>query len=288
MRRRALLLLSVIVAALVVASGTALAVNKTCPPGSTEQNPCLGTKKTKKASGNDTLRGTSGPDYIKALSGNDKITAGAGNDTTDGGGGNDTYYYGNGWGIDTLIDASGTDTLDFAAVQGSNPYPFDTITVDFSTFDPSANYASGPNGERINISLGTKIEKIRGSSGYDGIYTAIGPNTLQPGPGTGGAYLEDYGGYADGYISWPVSNDTYSGFSASGFGPVTVYDNGGTADKLILSFAKTDADIVKDGDNLIITLKTSGTDSITIDGQLTQKYRIETIQFTDGLCKICT
>ena len=91
--KRTLLLLSIMAATLLAASGVALAVNKVCSSGSTQANPCLGTNKTKKASGNDTLIGTSGPDYIKALSGNDNISGGSGNDTTDGGAGNDTYSY---------------------------------------------------------------------------------------------------------------------------------------------------------------------------------------------------
>jgi Ca2+-binding RTX toxin-like protein len=79
MVRRTLLLLGVMVATLIAASGVALAVNKVCSSGSTQANPCSGT------TGIDTLIGTSGVDYIKGLAGNDKISGGAGYDTTDGG-----------------------------------------------------------------------------------------------------------------------------------------------------------------------------------------------------------
>ncbi len=87
MVKRTLLLLSVMAATPVVASGVALAVSKVCPSETTQANPCSGT------TGIDTLIGTSGPDYIKGLAGNDSNSGGAGNDTTDGGGGNDTYPY---------------------------------------------------------------------------------------------------------------------------------------------------------------------------------------------------
>ncbi len=52
------------------ASGVALAVNKVCPSGTTQANPCSGTKN------NDLLIGTNGPDYIKGLVGNDNISGG--------------------------------------------------------------------------------------------------------------------------------------------------------------------------------------------------------------------
>lgn len=93
MRRKAILLVLTIAATLLLASGVAFAVNKVCPAGTIVANPCLGTSKTKKCSGNDLLIGTFGPDYIKALSGNDLISAGGINDHTDGGPGNDTYSY---------------------------------------------------------------------------------------------------------------------------------------------------------------------------------------------------
>ena len=42
-------------------------------------------------------------------------------------------------------------------------------------------------------------------------------------------------------MSIPASSDTYAGFAASGYGEVSIQDWGGTADKLILPFAVTDA-----------------------------------------------
>ena len=86
--KRTLLLLAAMVAALMVASGVALAVNKVCPTGTTQASPCSGT----------TGIGTSGADYINGLAGNDKISGGTGDDTTDGGGGSDTYSYKKGGG----------------------------------------------------------------------------------------------------------------------------------------------------------------------------------------------
>lgn len=300
--RRVVFLLITMVAALVMASGVALAVNKVCPSGTTQLDPCKGTAKTNTSSGNDTLIGTPGIDYIMALSGNDKISAGAGNDTTNGGAGNDTYSYRNGMGTDTVVDASGIDTLNFSAMSGgirASLYPgntsFPANWVNDSSFARLVTVSSNP---------GNVIEKVVGSAnGDDFIQTGEAANILQPGPGPGGATLIDLGGCDSSnvgnppdcgnppYPPVPASNDTYSGFSAGGYGAVSISDLGGTADRLILPFDSTDAYFeASDSDNngsldSLLIMSTS-TDSVFIFGQLVpylgRAGHIETIQFTDG------
>lgn len=301
MKRRAILLMSMIGATLLLASGAAIAVNKVCPSGTTLTNPCNGTAKTKTSSGNDTLIGTPGPDYIFALSGNDKISAGSGNDYTNGGSGNDINSYKEGMGTDTVVDASGMDTLNFSAMSGginAALYPddgqFPANMVNDSSFARLVNVSSNP---------GNVMEKVVGSAnGDDFIQTGRAANILQPGPGAGGATLIDLGGCngsnqanppdcgAPPY-DVPVSNDTYSGFSAGGYGEVRISDFGGTADKLILPFASTDAyfeafdsDSNSSPDSLLIM--STSTDSVRIFGQLApysgRAGHLETIQFTDG------
>ena len=301
--RRVVLLLATMLVALVMAGGAALAVNKVCPSGTTSSDPCKGTAKTQTTSGNDTLIGTSGPDHIVALSGNDKISAGAGNDTTNGGSGNDIYSYKDGAGTDTVVDASGIDTLNFSAMSGgvrASLHPgdgfFPANMVNDEAFSPLVTVSSNP---------GNVIEKVVGSaSGNDFIQTGRATNILQPGPGSGGATLIDIGGCNSSNQSFPpdcsnppvpVSNDTYSGFSANGYGAVLITDFGGTADRLILPFASTDAYFEasdKDGngsrDSLLI--KTTSDDEVLIFGQLVpylgRAGHIETIQFTDGIFSI--
>ncbi len=278
------MLLAALLAALVLASGAVLAVNKVCPSGTTQANPCSGTKN------NDLLIGTNGPDYIKSFAGNDKISGGPGDDTTNGGRGADTYSYSDGWGTDTLIDASGTDHVNFSALGGSGSGVFA-----FFVREPDANYVNGPNGARVNLSSGTVVEKVTGSSANDTLFTGGAANTLQPGPSAGGANLQDLGGCSCS-PDIPVSNDTYSGFAASGYGSVLVEDYGGTADRLILPFASTDAYFEAfdysgaDGppDNLLIM--TSSTDRVIINGHLDSSFgqdgHIEQIQFTDKTLRI--
>ena len=84
--RRALLLLLAMVAALVVASGTALAVSKVCPSGTTLAKPCLGTKAA------DKLTGTSRTDYVNGLAGNDVQIGLLGNDFLRGLGGATSWW----------------------------------------------------------------------------------------------------------------------------------------------------------------------------------------------------
>jgi Ca2+-binding RTX toxin-like protein len=278
--RKLAMALAAMLAALVLASGAALAVNKVCPSGSTQANPCSGT------SGIDLLIGTSGSDYIKGLAGNDKISGGAGDDTTDGGGGSDTYSYREGWGTDTLIDSGGSaDHLNFSAVGSSGPGVAANLHPELGS-----NTVFGPNGAIVNVSSGTVIEKVTGSSYYDNIRTGGAANTLRPGPGTGGASLSDFGGAPYNSTTIPASSDTYSGFSASGYGRVTIQDGGGTADKLVLPFASDDVhfeassvDNDAAADNLLIM--SNPTDYVYIYGQLepyfNAKGHIEQIQFTD-------
>jgi Ca2+-binding RTX toxin-like protein len=286
--RKLALVLAAMLAALVVASGAALAVSKVCPAGSTQANPCSGT------SGNDLLIGDQfGPDYIKGLAGNDKISGVKGDDTTDGGGGSDTYSYREGWGTDTLIDSGGSaDHLNFSAVASASTYG---VLVHL-TPEKGFNQVSVLNSaERVNLSgSSTLVEKVTGTSAYDYINTSQAANTLKPGPGAGGATLRDYAGCTSSFdcsTPIPASSDTYTGLAASGYGHIAIEDFGGTADRLVLPFASTDAyfeaQSAGDGDTALDNLMifTSSTDYVRISGQLdpahSQKGHIEQIQFTD-------
>ena len=154
-------------------------------------------------------------------------------------------------GTDTVDDTSGIDTLNFSAMSnGINAalYPgsgfFPANVVYDSSFTPLVNVPS---------CAGNVIEKGVGSaSGNDFIQTGRAANILHPGPGSGGATLIDIGGCDSSNEAFPpdcggppcdvaVSNDTYSGFMAGDYGAVRISDLGGTADKLILPFASTDA-----------------------------------------------
>ena len=91
MRLRALLIVAIMLLGVMMLSGVALAVTKTC----TTTNPCVGTN------GSDKLTGTDGANQIRGLGGPDSIT---------GGGSNDTISVADGY-KDDVSCGQGTDTV---------------------------------------------------------------------------------------------------------------------------------------------------------------------------------
>ena len=134
MKRRAILLLAVIGAALVLSSGLALAVTKQCKPaasacnGTKEDDRLLGTAGVDNMfgeRGDDRLYGKEESDELYGGKGRDKLfggpnnpvgfadrlDGGTGNDAMAGGEGNDIYYYfANAWGKDTITETAISDT----------------------------------------------------------------------------------------------------------------------------------------------------------------------------------
>jgi Ca2+-binding RTX toxin-like protein len=113
MGRRAILLLLTMATALLMASGVALALTKTCLAGSTSTKPCYGSLNA------DVITGTPAADYINAQNGDDTVNArdGAdivygslGRDIIDGEEGNDRLYGDNG--DDKIEGGAGDDRLD--------------------------------------------------------------------------------------------------------------------------------------------------------------------------------
>ena len=108
--RRTMLAVLAAVVAVVVGSGTALALNVNCP--NRTDGTCVGT------SGADVMTGTdardrifaqAGADTLRGRGGDDDLAGMAGKDTSEGGAGNDWYLFGEaGWGVDSLVDTQGT------------------------------------------------------------------------------------------------------------------------------------------------------------------------------------
>ena len=227
--RRTMLLIAMTVAALLSASGVAFAVTKVCPTGVV----CNGTRAAdvlKGTAGINKINGLPGNDRISGLGGNDTLSGDAGNDSVNGAGGDDTYVLKDGWGLDSLVDASGTDTLNTAAVTWH-------LTVDLtpSTQEPEVsagfNFAnwSGDSIEHVIggrgndvISDNSAANRLNGGPGHDEVLAGAGNDTLQGGLG-GADLLTDTG----------ESNDAYSGFTGA-FGPDAISDRSGGADSLDL------------------------------------------------------
>ena len=188
MRRRAILLMATMAAALVVAGGLAWAgANIQCTGG-----PCTGTEDS------DTITGTQGTDFIRALAGGDFVDALGGDDFVDAG---DNLDCGNcfdqvfgGEGADTILGQEGWDLI--LGQEGN-----DIIL-------------GGP-GSTTNYSLldgGPGLDLIVGGDDKDELRTGAGTNNF--GFGLGGSdYLVLYD--IDSQDPNPTSQDDY-GFGGDG------------------------------------------------------------------------
>jgi Ca2+-binding RTX toxin-like protein len=148
----------------------------------------------------DTMYGGAGNDYFYGSSGDDYLDGGSGNDRLDGAADNDTYIFEAGFGVDTIEDTVGDNTLDISAF-GANQ------AVDLST---ATSYTNGSN----SVSWATgAIKGITTGSGDDTLTGDSNANTLT-------------GGSGDDSLAGGSGNDTYK--FASGFGLDTISDSSGS------------------------------------------------------------
>lgn len=226
--------------ALVVASGVAIAVTKTCPFAgfTTPSNPsCIGTNDADVLTGGTSSSGANGADYIQARGGNDKITGDrfsntGRDDKLDGGSGNDTYFFkGSKLGNDTIVDSSGTDTVNFstvpapvaiilAGITGGEATVFSPFTgfqiflIDWSN-EEIENAVGGQNDDRFHDN--TFNNKLSGGGGNDTFHGADGFDTYSGDGGNDNIF--------DGSV---ISDDLYK--FARGFGVDTIDDNSDATD----------------------------------------------------------
>jgi Ca2+-binding RTX toxin-like protein/subtilisin-like proprotein convertase family protein len=145
--------------------------------------------------GNDTLNGNSLANLLIGNEGNDTLIGLAGNDTLNGGVGDDSYLFANGFNVDSIIDASGNDTLDFSLLTGALTYNATTGSI-----------INGPNAVNFTPAV-TTFEKVIGGSGSETF--------------TGGSFAETFVGGA--------GNDTFNGGSGN---DSYVYANGWGSDSI--------------------------------------------------------
>src|SRR5918995_2026285 len=129
MRLRALLIMVTMLLGVLVLSGVALAVTKTCTI-----NPCVGTNGPDRLTGTNAkneIRGLAGSDYVAGKQHADELYASSGRDEVRGGGGRD--YINGGRNRDELYGGSGNDLI--RAQDGYRDYincgrGYDTAHVD--------------------------------------------------------------------------------------------------------------------------------------------------------------
>ena len=195
---RTALLFAAMLLALVVSSGVALAVTKSCEA----EVICFGTKRADTLNGNegrnpmfgkgrgDTLNGFAQTDYLYGESGrdklfggpdNDELSGGSGNDALSGGEGLDNYYFGPSWGKDTITDSGSSDViLLFDYPRNSGPVLVsENLTIKLASGDgPEVSNASGTTtinweGDFINdVYPGSGDDQITGNIYSNEIYAA--------------------------------------------------------------------------------------------------------------------
>ncbi len=158
-------------------------------------------------SGNNVLDGGVGVDSIDGGNGNDTLFGGLGNDTLNGGADNDTYLFDTDLvlGGDRLIDASGIDTLNFAATT--------TKTINLNLGSTAAQTVTAGN-LTLTLASATAFENVIGGSLNDTIVGNSLANSLAGEAGndslTGGLGNDTlFGGLGNDTLNGGADNDTY-------------------------------------------------------------------------------
>ena len=107
--------------------------------------------------GDDNLTGDAGNDTLLGDAGNDTLHSDAGNDALSGGTGENLYNYTSDYGIDTIFDADGTDTVDFTA-----------FSTNLTVMVGSQTVIQDGSGSALSVS-GVQIEQLLTGSGDDNI-----------------------------------------------------------------------------------------------------------------------
>lgn len=251
MRRRAMLALVVMGAALALSSGAALAVTKRCADREGHAlDRCVGTKEADTLrgttyhdsiygrGGDDTLVGYSGRDSLDGQDGRDTLLGGKnpdglyggrGNDTLDGGDHGDAYYFdkGEGWGKDRIIDTPEPGSVGFAnnLVGWFRDGPSGGVVVNLaSDSGPAPEVRSKSDNSTVNWD-GDVIDAVRDSPGDDTISGNSAANYIYAGyAGTSRPYSgDDTVSAGDGDDVIYVTDDSGGDTVECGEGNDTVY-----------------------------------------------------------------
>jgi Ca2+-binding RTX toxin-like protein len=225
--RRLALLLALIVGALALSSGIALAATITCQSGVD----CFGTNNADTLIGTDDpddiygrrgadiLRGRDQPDNLYGQRGsdtllggpgddleapdntNDALIGGPGNDTLRGGADRDYYHFLNNWGKDTIADSTSNSSLIF---QLEDKVVTDDLTIRFNSDDASPEVKNTSGTSTVNWESDTLIQYVLSGEGDDNItgdllnniiYGGKGADTISSLSGNDGIFVA-----GDGYV----------------------------------------------------------------------------------------
>jgi Ca2+-binding RTX toxin-like protein len=234
MSRRAILLLTTMLATLVAASGVALAANqiKNCQinvvcNGTNQNDTLIGTSQSDEIHGLggadllfglaevDSLYGEAGHDLLIGGNNPDNLYGGPGNDVSNGGNEGDFYYFeANNWGQDTIVDSDHSNGIEIESPVTANLQIF--LKAD-NTTNPEVSDAAGINGTNTVNWPGDAIKYLFNyGSGDDTIFADDRANNLKSYHGTDQVYgaggddvidVRDLGAYSD-YVDCGPGDDT--------------------------------------------------------------------------------
>ena len=267
--------------------------------------------------GNDNITDGDDASYIEAGEGNDTIHAGGGDDVIDGGTGNDfiqddhgddTIVFKAGYGIDTISDASGYNTIALSGLDISSAtfscsgndltisFGGDAIVLmqyyDFYNFNINGTDVSdlinslhgSDNDDWMNVANtnGDSLygeggnDNLSGNSGNDSLYGGVGNDTLN---GNDGDDVLD-GGEGDDWLYGGNGNDTY--IFEKGYGNDTIEDWGGSSTVVFKDVSSDDMTISNLWDSTLEMTVNSTGDKLSINGY---KWNQDgyTFEFADGI-----
>lgn len=221
--------------------------------------------------GNDMLYGGDGDERLTGKQGDDVLDGGKDNDYISGGAGNDTYIFNKGYGIDTISDGEGTNTINIYGYTASQIKAYRTnwndITITFADsedkiviegfFTSEANrnfYLTFNGGGRIHATASNSpLRTICGTDGDDymaamddrgvTLYGESGADNLNGGSGAD----KLYGGIGNDQLYGNGGNDTLDG----GEGDDMLYGGTGNDTYIFNAGSGTDTIIDSEGINTI-------------------------------------
>ncbi len=266
--------------------------------------------------GNDNITDGDDASYIEAGEGNDTIHAGGGDDVIDGGTGNDfiqddhgddTIIFKAGYGVDTISDAAGYNTIQLSGLDISSAafsrsgndltisFGGDTIVLmqyyDFYNFNINGTDVSAlinslhgsDNDDWMNVANtnGDSLygeggnDNLSGNSGNDSLYGGVGNDTLN---GNDGDDILD-GGEGDDWLYGGNGNDTY--IFRKGYGNDTIEDWGGSSKIVFKDVSSDDVTVSNLWDSTLEMTVNSTGDKLTINGYKWNQGGY-TFEFADG------
>lgn len=243
------------------------------------------------------LYGGDGDDHIYAGGGDDYIDSGLGNDYLQGDHGDDTYVYKAGYGIDTISDAGGNNTILLSGLSLYDSKAYRTnwsdLTLCFGedklvlkqyfdggafqnfnfVFDDGTEFHASQINEFYGsdnddwMSLGNNVGTLYGGAGNDGLMGGNGDDTLD-------------GGTGNDWLSGGNGDDTY--IFGKGYGSDTIEDWNGNSTISLKDISSDEITISSQYDsNLVLSI--NGTeDKLTING-FRWNQNTFTFEFADGI-----